>query len=131
MTLTPGAYLKHRRQAALLSASDVAARIQTEPRTAEHARAEWIELIEADAIPATFATIVALRSVYHFDLEVLAALEAIAQGHAAQPPQLCRFCACSEEDACNPPCWWAAEDLCSGCVSAAAAAPVLQQEERR
>lgn len=117
MRLTPGAYLKHRRQAAGLSVADVAARITTEPRSPEHQRGEWLELIEADAAPATFSTIVGLRLIYRFDLTVLAQLEAIAQGADILPPKLCRICACSERDACSDAlghgCFWIDEDLCS------------------
>ena len=31
---------------------------------------------------------------------------------------VCRRCGCSEEDACSPPCGWAAEDLCTACAGA-------------
>lgn len=122
--VTPGAYLKHRRTAALLTPRDVAARLSTEPRLAEHVRAFLIELIEADAQPATFATIVALRRAYRFDMDVLAALVAIQQGAQLPAPRLCRICSCSENDACNTidgPCGWAAHDLCTACVGLAIA----------
>lgn len=35
--------------------------------------------------------------------------------------QLCRVCACSEFDACHPPCGWAEQDLCSSCAAKAEA----------
>ena len=28
----------------------------------------------------------------------------------------CRVCGCTDHRACNPPCSWVEEDLCSGCV---------------
>ena len=28
----------------------------------------------------------------------------------------CRVCGCTEHRACNPPCYWVEEDLCSACV---------------
>jgi len=120
--LTPGAYLKMRRCAAGLSVSDVAAKIATAPRLAEHARAELIELIEADATPASFSTIIVLNNVYHFDLDVLAALQRINLGADLPSPRLCRICACSDYDACFSrtvfgPCFWTETDLCSGCTS--------------
>lgn len=118
--LTPGSYLKHRRQAAHLSIVDVAHRIGTEPRTAEHSRGEWLELIEADAAPMTLTTIVALRQVFSFDIHVLWTLEQIAQGVMIAAPQLCRICACSEWDACSSAhrvtCSWVEDDLCSACA---------------
>jgi hypothetical protein len=110
-----------RRQAAQLSVVDVAARIPTEPRKAEHERGEWLELIEADVAPASFRTIVALRLAFHFSLTVLAQLEAINQGADVPAPQLCRICACSEDDACmdafGDGCAWIEDDLCSTCFS--------------
>ena len=89
---TPGAYLKLRRTAALLSVADVAARIPTDPATPEHERKLQVELIEADVQPMMLATVMALRAVYHFDLEVLGRLEAIAQGQELPDPYLCETC---------------------------------------
>ncbi|MDF0489180.1 XRE family transcriptional regulator [Sphingomonas sp. H39-1-10] len=105
-----------------MSVADVAARIATAPRLAEHARVELIELIEADAAPASFATIVVFNNVYAFDLEVLATLERISLGADLPAPRLCRICACSEFDPCVGrttfgPCSWVAADLCSACAS--------------
>lgn len=125
-TITPGAYLKHRRQAALLAPADVAARIATEPRVGLHLLAEQIELIEVDVQPANFSTIVALNRVFAFDLGVLARLVAIAMGYDYPPPHLCRICSCSEHDPCRLgsagefgrfPCRWIELDLCSRCAS--------------
>jgi len=72
--LTPGAYIKRKREAAGLSIADVAARLATEPRTAEHARAEWIELIEADETPLLFMTVVALSTAFPIDMRELVRL---------------------------------------------------------
>lgn len=74
MPLTPGAYLKRQRLAAGLTIADVAARLATEPRWAEHARAEWLELIEADATPLLFGTVVALSTVFAIDVVELVRL---------------------------------------------------------
>lgn len=30
----------------------------------------------------------------------------------------CRFCECTDDEACNPPCSWAAENVCSTCQEA-------------
>lgn len=33
------------------------------------------------------------------------------------PPETpCRGCGCTTYRACDPPCWWVAEDLCSTCA---------------
>jgi hypothetical protein len=72
--LTPGVYIKRQREAAGLTIVDVAARLATEPRTAEHARAEWLELIEADATPLLFMTVVALSTVFSIDMHQLVQL---------------------------------------------------------
>ncbi len=124
---TPGSYLKHRRQAALLSIVDVAHRIGTEPRTAEHSRGEWLELIEADAAPMKLTTIVALSQVFSFRLQVLWTLERIAQGETVAAPKLCRICACSDDDRCRSmhgiTCSWVDDDLCSACAPVASELP--------
>lgn len=118
--LTPGRYIQHRRTAAGLSVADVVAKLRTDPATPERDRVQQLRLIEADARPATFATIIALRAVFAFDLDVLARLEAIAQGWTVATPRLCRICACSELDGCLParggPCAWAGPDLCTCCA---------------
>ena len=116
---TPGAYIKMRRCAAMLSIADVAAKLTAEPRMDERGRAEWLELIEADAQPCELPTIVALRRIFPFDLDVLVALERIVQGSTETPPMVCRICGCSHDDPCIQPtttCWWAERDLCSACA---------------
>jgi hypothetical protein len=116
--MTPGAYLKHRRTAHGLGVHDVAAALATEPRLAEHVRAEWLEQIEADIVPMSFNTIVALRRAFAFDLDILAQLAAVAMHSPVELPRLCRICACSEADAClghMGPCSWIEHDLCSSC----------------
>jgi transcriptional regulator with XRE-family HTH domain len=120
MTITPGTYLQRRRLAAGLSIDDVARLLDTEPHINERGRSAWLELVEADAQPVSLSTLVALKRVYPFDITVIFTLERIRQGSAETPPRLCRVCACSQLDACviDPPsrtCWWASEDLCSGC----------------
>jgi hypothetical protein len=117
VTITPGAFLKHRRCAAGLSPADVAAELHVEPyRFDVRARAEWIELIEADAQPADLDLVVALQQIFPFDLRILIALVRIAQGSDEKPPRLCRICACSHWDPCminGHGCAWAEPDLCS------------------
>lgn len=124
MVLTPGAYLRHRREAAMLSIGDVADMFHTQPRWSEIDRIDWLGRIEADVEQPTFRTIVALRSCFSFDIDVLGDLVAIAHGAAIDPPRLCRICACSEHDAgpdklCAPGlgCSWVEQDLCSTCAT--------------
>ena len=112
--MTPGLYLRTRREAAGLSIDDVAERIETVPRWAQHLRRGWLEQIESDEMPAIFNTIVVLSQVVQFDLGVLVALS--VEGHDA--PRLCCVCACSEADPCvghSGPCTWVDVDLCSAC----------------
>jgi len=120
MTIAPHDYIKLRRQAAGVTIADIAAKIATSPHVAEHIRAGWIELIEAGTMPASFATIVALRAHYRFDMAVLERLVAISLGATLPVPRLCRVCACSELDPCIEDggfgCRWAAQDLCSSCA---------------
>ncbi len=121
--LTPGAYLKRRRQAQRLSLEEVAAALPTEPHLPAHDRVAWLERIEADVMPATAHTIAALRTVYRFDVSVLVTLAAIARGEWSpdRAPQLCRICACSWSDPCThagEACGWSTRDLCTACTCA-------------
>jgi len=120
--LTPGAYLKHRRFDAGLAIEDVAYVLATDPRIAEHARADWLRRIEADIVPLSFPTIVALRRAFAFDPTVLVQLGLIQIGVEVEPPRLCSICACSDLDPCRPPCRWEGADLCSRCAPLVAAA---------
>lgn len=120
--MKPGAYLQRRRIAEGMQVADVAARLSTEPRIAEHLRAEWIALIEAGEMEASFSTISALRCAFPFDLAVLERLALIDLGADLQPPRICRVCACSNYDPCVTDagaCSWAATDLCTACVGVA------------
>lgn len=103
--MTPGTYLRKRREAARLSTADVASAISTEPRLAEHLRMGWLEMIEADQMPATFNTIVALHQVVPLDIHLLVRLSI----EGAEVPPLC------------PDCAWilSAEATCSACATTA------------
>ncbi|KQN00547.1 hypothetical protein [Sphingomonas sp. Leaf25] len=125
MILTPGAYIAYRRKAAGLGIEDVARAIATVPGVPEHRRGEWVKLIEADVVPACWRTIVVLRRLFHFDLDVLELLSLIAMGEAMKPPVLCVVCA-ENRVACLA--LGAAADrqrssaICLECASSAAAA---------
>jgi predicted Fe-S protein YdhL (DUF1289 family) len=43
----------------------------------------------------------------------------------------CRVCGCTERDACDPPCSWVEDDLCSGCHDAVSAIAIWQLGARR
>jgi hypothetical protein len=125
VTLTPGAYIKTRRWAQGLTIADVASRVATVPHLAEHARAEILTLIEADAAPATFNTIIAIGSVVRFNLDVLCALARISMGADFKSPVLCRICAWSAYDReWDRRRMWAEPDLCSKCAPVPPASPV-------
>ena len=116
VTLSPDQYLRTRREAAGLSIDDVAERIATVPRWAQHLRRGWLDQIESDTMPATFNTIVVLHQVMQFDIGVLVALS-VEGGDA---PRLCTVCSCSEKDPCvghSVPCRWINVDLCSACFA--------------
>lgn len=98
--MTPGAYLRARRNAVGLSLTDVAQLLATQPRMAEHLRVEWLSLIEADAHPATFGTIAALRCAFYFDIEALARLSLIQLGAPMAPPLLCEICGAGVDQPC-------------------------------
>lgn len=132
MILTPGAYLRHRRQAAMLSIGDVADMFHTQPRWSEIDRIDWLQRIEADVEQPTFRTIIVLRACFNFDIGVLGDLVAIAHGAAIDPPRLCRICACSEHDPCPDKhgrdvvsCSWVEQDLCSACATPERDAPAV------
>ncbi len=124
MTLTPGAYLKARRNAAGKSVTDVAGAIATDPATPEYRRVEWLLMLEADVVPAGWPTIVALRQQFPIDLAVLERLTLLQLGADLPAPRLCRGCGATETGplAVDVPAWgWAEPDQCIPCASASEA----------
>jgi len=115
MAMTPGTYLRLRREAAGTSIDDVVAMLPTEPRVDAIARAAWLRGIEADEAPIGAEVIKALRYAFAFDARVLRWLADLRSSPGLLAPRLCRKCACSEFDPCDGGCWWVAEDLCSSC----------------
>lgn len=127
-TLSPGAYLRLRRESLCLEIEDVADQLETEPHLARHVRADWIAGIERDELPASIHTIVALRRVVPFDLAVLEALAAIHLGLPAWCPPLCPACALrsAEHAPPNPLGRHPAASLTCCCPPAAASAPLSE-----
>lgn len=124
--MSPGTYLRKRREAAGLSVDDVAAMLACDPHYPEHERRDHLKLLEADAQPASALTIASLRSAFQFDGGVLDRLSDLFYFNDGLPePRLCRECGCSQFDPCiadqSGPCAWAAEDLCTACEPPAAA----------
>lgn len=123
MVITPGTYLRLRREANGFTIADVAAMIGTTPFVDQEARRQWLALIEADEMPAAPATIAALRGAFPFSIDVLHQLAEHHYGVGAPAvPPICRICACTEWDACHDlatgdACGWAAADLCTLCAS--------------
>lgn len=116
--LTPGAYLKARRLVAGLSIVDVAARLDTVPHLHEVDRVDWITRIEADAVPACFSTIVALRSVFRFNLDALAVLDQVARGEIGpeSAPTLCALCGSMPGDIIPAHTTWTDPLICPVCT---------------
>lgn len=128
--LSPGTYLRKRREAAGLSIDDVAARLAGLPfpiRPATTTQVTQLTVLldraEADQDNLTVLKAALLRNVYCFDLAVYEQLLLIhyaGDGHGLPAPQVCTNCACSWHDACQTahgPCSWSADpDLCTACV---------------
>lgn len=120
--MTPGTYLRLRRQADDLSIDDLALMIGSVPADKHIARAELIRTIEADILPVSLAMALVFAVAISIDLDVLGQL---VEAHAHRPadvPQICRTCGCTDDRACPSGCSWAEPDLCSACVPDAAAA---------
>lgn len=91
---TPGAYMKACRLAEGLDLAEVAAQLRTDPPVPELERVEWLKLIEGHVMPASWSTLVALSTVFYFDLNVLAQLDLVAQGRLSpgEAPKICALC---------------------------------------
>lgn len=120
--LTPGTYLRLRRQAAGLSIEDVAALVQTEPRWSEIDRVAWLLRIEADVAAISPDVAFSLKSTFRFSVTVLGQLidQRSYGADAGEPPRVCMTCGCSQHDACftgHATCAWAGDDdLCTACT---------------
>jgi transcriptional regulator with XRE-family HTH domain len=117
--VTPGTYLRTRREAAGVSLDQLLEKIGTVPRIPEHDRRSWLVAIENDTVRPDEFAIVALRDCFKFDVSVLQQLLDIHHFAAALPaPRICRVCGCSNQDPCrwnHTTCGWAEYDLCTVC----------------
>jgi len=128
--MTPGTYLRKRREAAGLELADVALMLPTEPHMDALGRAEWLRQIEADQAPIGINVIAALRYAFAFDASVLQRLGDIRMKPSLAAPRICRVCACSQHDACVGGCAWVDVDLCSSCAPIAGTAALVPPPER-
>lgn len=123
MALSPGTYLRLRREAAGVTREAVAIALAAGQTRLQDAALLRVEQIEADLVFATAREIPLMRAVFRFDSQVLDQLADIHFFRADLPhPRLCRVCGCSELDACldhrrSTACHWIDLDLCSGCVT--------------
>lgn len=125
--MTPGAYLRKRREAAGLSLDQVAGQLAALPWALVRPSAQEIASLaarlavaEADQDNLTVPQAELLRNAFRFDIYVYQTLLWARYGDRNTPlPQLCRHCACSWCDPClhhGSPCQWVARDLCSACA---------------
>lgn len=123
--MTPGTYLKKRRQAARLSVDDVAERIATAPPLAHIDRAAWIERIEEGIDPISADVLATLRSAYPFAPTIVWRLIDLPRFDPQEfdAPRLCMICGCSDRDPCFLPgpeprlcCGWGSADICTSCT---------------
>lgn len=129
--MTPGTYLRKRREAAGISLDAAALTLSVDfesnrPKGIVY-QADIVTFFgrlcaaENDADNLTVAQAAMLRRVYSFDMAVYEALLLRHYGCAVPIPQVCRECACSWNDPCHQPehgpCAWSDHDpeLCTGC----------------
>ncbi|MGN6270893.1 MAG: helix-turn-helix domain-containing protein [Sphingomonas sp.] len=126
--MTPGTYLRLRREAAGVPIEKIAAQVWTDPRVSQRDRGLLIAAIEEDLTPAAAWTLAALRRFYRFDPAVYELLvRSHHHGQHVDCPPICTLCGCTENDACQVDqagwrsatgglgCWWVEPDLCSAC----------------
>lgn len=126
--LSPGTYLRKRREAAGLELEDLALMLDSSPAVSARARAELLAAVERDAHPVTEDLLRALLgagiaydehgqlhrvAAFPFDPVVLIKLMdayawiqpagCTALNPTGTPPRLCVRCACSDHDRCRIP----------------------------
>lgn len=133
--MSPGTYLRKRREAAGLELEDLALMLDSVPAVSARSRADLIANVERDAAPVTedlMTAILRLGDALRIDPLIWIRLIDLAAGMDIAWPKLCQSCACSEFDPCvhdvgghQVACHWVVNGLCSACeISEAAIAPV-------
>lgn len=79
-TISPGTYVRLRREALGLSRDDLALMLETVPGVSARRRAEWLETIESDVEEISVCVALALHDTIAIDLRILAYWMAIAEG---------------------------------------------------
>lgn len=148
--MTPGTYLKKRREAAGLDLRQLAAGLAMLPwaiRPASRADIDrlvgHLENAEADRDNLTIDQAALARNLFAFDLDVYQQLlwrhyDPVARGSpwSLPEPRVCRECACSWHDPChtrhNGPCAFTERDpgLCTACARRQAAHPSAHNAQR-
>lgn len=124
--MTPGTYLRLRREAFGLTIEEVARMLNPAPYGLTRVTEQLRELEADEPLARQLDLAEDLHDIFAFDLDVFNLLVAhrADAGCELPQPQLCRICACSWSDPCADdrlgPCSWAEEDLCSHCLRAAA-----------
>ena len=119
--MTPGTYLRLRREAAGLTIEDVVMLITPDEDRWAMAVA-YTSLIERDEVLPATSELDTLRFAFPFDRYVFRQLAA----NLDPRPEICTSCGCSALDACDEeiagPCAWAnaAHDLCTTCAASGA-----------
>jgi len=78
--ISPGNYVRLRREALGLSVNDLALMLETVPGVSAHRRAEWLTMIESDVEEISVCFALALHDTIAIDLQILSCWMAIAEG---------------------------------------------------
>lgn len=123
--MTPGTYLRKRREAAGLELEDLALMLDSDPAVSARSRAELLAAVERDAAPVTedlMRAVLRLGDTFRIDPVVWIRLIDLAEGQDIAWPKLCLACGCSEFDPCitardgqQVACHWTVGGLCSSC----------------
>lgn len=139
--MTPGTYLRKRREAAGWTLKEVVCALVCLPDALRpvggmqmRRLAERLIDAENDEDNLTVAQASLLRRLYPFDLGIYECLELCFHGCAVPVSRICSDCGCSWHDACltdHGPCAWSEThpELCTACERKAALAAELQPEE--
>lgn len=127
--MSPGEYIRRRREAAGRSLREVALLLTTDFNAAG-AMEIALGRVERDEYHPTAILMHQLTHAFPFDVYVYDRLVSYRIGTIeGQHPQLCRSCACSFNDACvdplGGPCHWVEPDLCSRCAAHDDAPPAV------
>lgn len=79
-TISPGTYVRIRRETLRLSVEDLALMLATVPGVSAHRRVQWLTMIESGAEEISVCVALALHDAIALDLRMLAYWMAIAEG---------------------------------------------------